>query len=72
VTKRLVEIEDGLLRKAGQALGTGTIRETVTTALELAVRRSERRTRLDDAALRRFASAAEQLDDEDVMGAAWR
>jgi Arc/MetJ family transcription regulator len=72
MSKRLVEIEDGLLEEARQALGTGTIRETVTVALEQAVQARERRTRLDEAGLVRFAEASSDLGDEDVMSAAWR
>jgi Arc/MetJ family transcription regulator len=72
VTKRLVEIEDNLLAEARQALGTSTIKETVATALEHAIRSSERRTRLNDATLERFAAAAQDLADDEVMSAAWR
>jgi Arc/MetJ family transcription regulator len=72
VTKRLIEIEDRLLDEARQALGTGTIKETVAIALEQAVRSRERRTRLSDTALERFADAAKDLGDDEVMAAAWR
>jgi Arc/MetJ family transcription regulator len=72
MSKRLVEIDDDLLREAREVLGTRTIRETVTTALERAVRSEERQTRLDDRSLERFATAASDLADEEVMGAAWR
>jgi Arc/MetJ family transcription regulator len=72
LTKRLVEIEDSLLDQARRALGTDTIKDTVTSALEQAVRAAERRTRLDDATLERFAAAATDLGDGEVMGAAWR
>ena len=72
MTKRLIEIEDDLLRQARDALGTQTIKDTVTTALRHAVHASQRRTRLDDATLQRFAAAAEDLADDEVMAAAWR
>jgi Arc/MetJ family transcription regulator len=72
VTKRLIEIEDDLLRQARDALGTETIKDTVATALQHAIHSSQRRTRLDDTTLRRFAAASEDLADEDVMTAAWR
>lgn len=72
MAKRLIDIEDGLLEGARQVLGTGTIKETVTVALREAVRNRRRRTRVDDAALQRFSNAAADLDDESVMGAAWR
>ena len=72
MTKRLIEIEDGLLEKARDVLGTATIRQTVATALEEAIRSGERRRNLSDGALTKFAAASNDLADEDVMGAAWR
>jgi Arc/MetJ family transcription regulator len=72
MTKRLVEIEDGLLEQARQALGTDTIKDTVTSALQHVVHSSERRARLDDATLKRFAAATTDLGDDEVMAAAWR
>jgi len=72
MTKRLIEIEDELLQQARRALGTETIKDTVSTALQQAVHSSERRARLNQAALRRFAAAAQDLANDDVMGAAWR
>jgi Arc/MetJ family transcription regulator len=72
LTKRLIDIEDGLLDDARQALGTKTIKETVMTALQQAVLGDRRRRQLDDAALARFAAAATDLGDDDVMAAAWR
>jgi Arc/MetJ family transcription regulator len=72
MVKRLIDIEDSLLEEARQALGTGTIKETVTTALVRVVRDSQRRAELDDAALERFAALAKDLGDEEVMAAAWR
>jgi Arc/MetJ family transcription regulator len=72
VTKRLIEIEDDLLRQARDALGTETIKDTVATALRHAIHSSQRRTRLDDTTLRRFAAASGDLADDDVMTAAWR
>jgi Arc/MetJ family transcription regulator len=71
VAKRLIDIEDALLEQARQALGTSTLKEIVRVALLQAVRSSQRRTRLDDAALQ-FATAAEDLGDPRVMGAAWQ
>ncbi len=72
MVKRLIDIEDGLLEEARQVLGTGTIKETVTTALVQAIRDSRRRAHLDDEALERFAALAEDLGNEQVMGAAWQ
>ena len=72
MAKRLVDIEDGLLEEARQALGTSTIKETVAVALQEAVRSRRRRARLDDEALQRFSNAASDLGDETVMSAAWQ
>lgn len=72
MTKRLIEIEDRLLDRARQVLGTGTIKETVATALEQAVQSRERRTRLTDTTLERFAAAAKDLADDEVMADAWQ
>ena len=72
MTKRLVEIEDRLLEGAREVLGTSTIKDTVATALEQAIRSSERRTALNEAALRRFAAASRDMADDEVMAAAWR
>ena len=71
MTKRLVDIQDELLDEAREVLGTSTIKDTVTTALEHAVRNGRRRARVDDKAMRRFAEAAHDLSDDEVMRAAW-
>jgi Arc/MetJ family transcription regulator len=72
MVKRLVDIEDSLLDQAREALGTSTIKDTVTVALRQAVQSSQRRARLDDTALQRFSNAAADLGDENVMAAAWQ
>ena len=72
MTKRLIEIEDDLLQQARDALGTETIKDTVAIALRHVIHSSQRRTRLDDTTLQRFAAATEDLADDDVMTAAWR
>jgi Arc/MetJ family transcription regulator len=72
MVKRLVDIEDSLLDQAREALGTSTIKDTVTVALRRAVQSSQRRARLDDTALQRFSNAAADLGDENVMAAAWQ
>jgi Arc/MetJ family transcription regulator len=72
MTQRLVDIDDALLEQARQALGTATITDTVTTALRQAISSSERRTRLDEESLRRFADAAVDLGDDEVLASAWR
>jgi Arc/MetJ family transcription regulator len=72
MTKRLIDIEDNLLEQARKALRTNTIKETVTTALQQAVRSSQRRKHVDEAGLEHFAAAAADLGDPEVMTAAWR
>jgi hypothetical protein len=72
MVKRLVDIEDGLLEQARQALGTDTIKDTVATALQQAVLAARRRAQVDDVALQRFAAATTDLGDDEVMTAAWR
>lgn len=68
MAKTLIEIDDGYLAAAQQALGTATKKDTVNAALRevtaLAARRRD---------LQRFISRGlPDLDDEDVMQAAWR
>lgn len=72
MTKRLIDVEDEVLEAARRVLGTGTIKDTVNTALRATVQAAERRQRVDVAALRRFAEASRDLLDEDVMADAWR
>ena len=72
MTKRLVDITDDLLHDASEALGTSTIKETVASALEQAVRDGRRRSRVDEKALLRFAEATPDLADEEMMKSAWR
>jgi Arc/MetJ family transcription regulator len=70
MAKRLVDIDEDVLAQARLALGTSTLKDTVNTALEEAVKAAQRRalTRED---LRRFAEAARDLGDPDVMARAW-
>ncbi|HCO02055.1 MAG TPA: antitoxin [Actinobacteria bacterium] len=42
MTKRLIEIEDELLQQARRALGTKTIKDTVSTALRRPQQRASR------------------------------
>jgi len=72
MTKRLIDVEDEVLEAARRVLGTGTIKDTVNTALRATVQAAERRERVDAAALKRFAEASRDLLDEDVMADAWR
>jgi Arc/MetJ family transcription regulator len=70
MTKRLVEIDDEVLEEARVALGTSTIKDTVNVALGEAAKAARRRpiTRED---LRRFAEAAADLGDPEIMAKAW-
>jgi len=70
MTKRLVDIDDDVLTEARRALGTTTIKDTVTAALQDAARAASRRS-VDLAALRRFADASRDLRDPEVMSRAW-
>ena len=68
MAKTLIEIDDEYLAAAQQALGTATKKDTVNAALRevtaLAARRRD---------LQRLASRSlPDLEDEDVMRAAWR
>jgi Arc/MetJ family transcription regulator len=72
MTKRLIDVEDEALDAARRVLGTGTIKDTVNTALRASVQAADRRERVDVAALERFADASRDLLDEDVMADAWR
>ncbi|MCA1727316.1 MAG: type II toxin-antitoxin system VapB family antitoxin [Actinobacteria bacterium] len=72
MTKRLVEIRDELLADARHALGTTTIKDTVTVALERAVKQAALRRQLTDASLKRFGSSTSDLLDPEVMARAWQ
>ncbi|TVR35222.1 MAG: DUF2191 domain-containing protein [Nitriliruptor sp.] len=72
MTKRLIDVDDDVLEAARRVLGTDTIKDTVNSALHASVQAAERRQRVDQAALKRFAAAARDLLDEDVMTDAWR
>ncbi len=68
MTKTLVEIDDGYLAAAQQALGTATKKDTVNAALrEVAALAARRRD------LQRLTSGElPDLEDQDVMLAAWQ
>jgi Arc/MetJ family transcription regulator len=70
VSKRLIDIDDDALKDAQQALGTSTYKETVNLALREAADAAARR-RVDLEGLRRFAHAARDLRDSEVMAKAW-
>jgi len=68
VSKRLVDIDDELLREASTVLGAATMKETVNRALESVVL---------DARRRRHADRLETMEGLDlgrpkVMAGAWR
>ena len=68
MTKTLIEIDDEYLAAAQQALGTSTKKDTVNAALREVTALAARRRDLD-----RLAShGLPDLEDEDVMRAAWR
>lgn len=68
MTKRLVDIDDELLRAGRAALGTATMKDTVNEALRVAVALAAR-----EANLQRFERVGlPDLRDPEVMSAAWR
>ena len=68
MTKTLIDIDDEYLAAAQQALGTTTKKDTVNAALrEVAALAARRRD------LRRLTSSGlPDLEDQDVMRAAWQ
>ena len=72
MTKRLIDVDDDVLQAARRVLGTATIKDTVNSALRASVEAAERRQHLDVSSLKRFAEAARDLRDDDVMAEAWR
>lgn len=71
VTKRLVDIDDGLLESAQLVLETTTYKETVNRALaEVSTRRPA--GGLTAEMLADFAEATKDLRDPEVRAAAWR
>ncbi len=72
VTKRLIDIDDELLRAAQATLGAGTFKETVRAALEQVIARRGRAGTPTSSLLAGFAAATRDLSDPEVMDAAWR
>jgi len=68
MTKRLIDIDDRLLSEATSALGSSTMKDTVTEALKLAIHTKATREHLETLASPRFAD----LRDEQIMRGAWR
>ncbi len=68
MVKRLVDIDDDALERARRVLGTGTMKETVNSALREVVDLDRRRRFID----RIMTSDGLDLDDDEVMDRAWR
>ncbi|MDZ4826630.1 MAG: type II toxin-antitoxin system VapB family antitoxin [Actinomycetota bacterium] len=68
MAKRLVDIDDELLREATSVFGAATMKETVNRALAEVVRAARRRRHAD----RLAHMEGLDLDDAEVMGDAWR
>ena len=68
VTKRLVDIDDDLLARVREILGTPTMKDTVNGALEEVVKLELRRRHAQQLA----TMEGLDLDDPDVMSGAWR
>jgi Arc/MetJ family transcription regulator len=72
MTKRLIDIDDGLLLAAQAALGVATFKETVRVALEQVISHRGRAGTPTSSLLANFAAATRDLSDPEVMDAAWR
>lgn len=71
MTKRLVDIDDEILDRAREALGTVTLKDTVNAALDEARRAADRR-RLTREDLQEFGHLVRDLGDPEVMARAWK
>lgn len=74
MTKRLIEIDDALLEDAKTALGTSGITDTVVAALRKSLADAdlaEREARVHRLGLR-FAEAAKDVLDDEIVRQAWR
>jgi len=68
MTKRLVDIDDDLLKEATSVLSASTMKETVNRALESVVLSDRRRRHAD----RLEGMEGLDLDKPEVMAGAWR
>ena len=68
MSKRLVDIDDDILRMATTVLGAKTMKEAVNRALESVVIAERRRRH----AARLISQRGLDLDDAKVMAGAWR
>lgn len=68
MTKRLVDIDDKLLRDAKRCLGTKTMKDTVNTALAEVAKMALRRQHVEQLA----RGTGHDLSDPEIMSRAWR
>lgn len=68
MARTVIDLDDDLLRRASELLGTRTKRETVNAALREVVARRARMAELD----RLARGELPDLGDPDVMAQAWR
>jgi Arc/MetJ family transcription regulator len=71
MTKRLIDIDDGLLAAAQEAAGQDSIKGTVTEALDRLVAQQRRREEHLRASWADLDDGLADLQDEEVMGEAW-
>lgn len=70
MTKRLVDIDDEVLARAREVLGTSTLKDTVNAALEESVVAARRRV-LTSEDLIRVGALLSDLGDPEIMEKAW-
>ena len=68
MTKRLVDIDDGLLDQARELIGAATIKEAVNTSLRELINAELRRIHLQ----RLVTGEGTDLADDRIMSQAWR
>ena len=70
MTKRLVDIDDEILEEVRRVLHTTTLKDTVNESLRETLRMARRR-QITTEDIARFAEAARDLGDPEVMAKAW-
>lgn len=70
MTKRLVDIDDDVLREARRVLGTSTLKDTVNSSLAETVHAAHRRA-LNREDLQAVGELLVDLGDPEVMAKAW-
>ena len=68
MTKRLIDIDDGLLDQARRLTGAVTIKETVNTSLRELINAELRRRHL----VRLVSGEGTDIANDEVMAGAWR